>query len=44
MSEDGFEMTWQVNFLSNLLFSLLLLQSMDAQDGRILIVGSWAHE
>ncbi|KAM0253042.1 hypothetical protein ACHAQJ_007473 [Trichoderma viride] len=44
MSEDGFEMTWHVNFLSNLLLSLLLLQSMDAQDGRILIVGSWTHD
>ncbi|RFU73479.1 short-chain [Trichoderma arundinaceum] len=44
MSGDGFEMTWQVNFLSNLLLSLLLLQSMDAQDGRILIVGSWSHD
>ncbi|KAL7789384.1 hypothetical protein V8C37DRAFT_386376 [Trichoderma ceciliae] len=44
MSEDGFEMSWHVNFLSNLLLSLLLLQSMDAQDGRILIVGSWAHD
>ncbi|KAL7945961.1 NAD(P)-binding protein [Trichoderma barbatum] len=43
MSEDGFEMTWQVNYLSNLLLSLLLLQSMDAQDGRILLIGSWSH-
>ncbi|PHH74780.1 hypothetical protein CDD80_2852 [Ophiocordyceps camponoti-rufipedis] len=44
MTEDGFEMTWQVNFLSNLVLSLLLLQSMDKDSGRILIVGSWAHD
>ncbi|EGR51220.1 uncharacterized protein TRIREDRAFT_45571 [Trichoderma reesei QM6a] len=43
MSEDGFEMSWQVNFLSNMLLTLLLLQSMDAQEGRILVIGSWAH-
>ncbi|PTB67052.1 NAD(P)-binding protein [Trichoderma citrinoviride] len=43
MSEDGFEMSWQVNFLSNMLLSLLLLQSMDTQEGRILVIGSWAH-
>ncbi|KAH0491318.1 hypothetical protein TgHK011_002755 [Trichoderma gracile] len=44
MSEDGFEMSWQVNFLSNMLLTLLLLQSMDPQEGRILVIGSWAHD
>lgn len=44
MSGDGFEMTWQVNFLANLVLSLLLLQSMDKDEGRILIIGSWMHE
>lgn len=44
LSEDGLEMTWHINFLSNMLLSLLLLQSMDAQDGRILFVSSWSHE
>ncbi|PON23891.1 hypothetical protein TGAM01_v207219 [Trichoderma gamsii] len=44
MSEDGFEMTWHINYLSNMLLSLLLLQSMDAQDGRILFVSSWSHD
>lgn len=44
MSVDGFEMTWQVNFLANFALSLLLLQRMDEHEGRILIVGSWAHE
>lgn len=44
MTDDGFDMTWQVNFLANMLLSLLLLQSMDKEHGRILIVGSWSHE
>lgn len=44
MSDDGFEMTWQVNFLANFVLSLLLLQSMDEREGRILIIGSWSHE
>ncbi|KAH6608668.1 short-chain [Trichoderma cornu-damae] len=44
ISDDGFEMTWQVNFLANMLLSLLLLQSMDTQEGRILIIGSWSHD
>lgn len=43
-TDDGFETTWQVNFLSNLVLSLLLLQSMDKEHGRILIVGSWTHD
>jgi len=44
MSDDGFEMTWQVNYLSNFLLVLLLLQSMDKTKGRILIVSSWSHD
>ncbi|KND89531.1 Short-chain dehydrogenase TIC 32, chloroplastic [Tolypocladium ophioglossoides CBS 100239] len=44
MSGDGLEMTWQVNFLANLVLSLMLLQSMDKDEGRILILGSWAHD
>lgn len=37
-------MTWQVNFLANQLLTLLLLQSMDKEKGRILLIGSWSHE
>jgi NAD(P)-dependent dehydrogenase (short-subunit alcohol dehydrogenase family) len=44
MSDDGYEMTWQVNFLANQLLTLLLLQSMDKENGRILLIGSWSHE
>lgn len=41
---DGFDMTWQVNYLANFLFTLLLLDCMDKEEGRILLVGSWTHE
>ncbi|KYK58641.1 hypothetical protein DCS_05658 [Drechmeria coniospora] len=44
MTGDGFDMTWQVNFLSNLILSLSLMQSMDREHGRILILGSWMHD
>ncbi|KAM0442614.1 hypothetical protein ACHAQK_004310 [Fusarium lateritium] len=44
MTEDGYETSWQVNFLANQLLALLLLQSMDKEKGRILIVGSWSHD
>lgn len=44
MSKDNYDLSWQVNYLANLLLSLLLLQSMDKEKGRILIVGSWSHE
>ncbi|KAH6961217.1 hypothetical protein DER45DRAFT_560394 [Fusarium avenaceum] len=44
MTDDGYETSWQVNFLANQLLVLLLLQSMDKEKGRILIVGSWSHD
>ena len=44
MSGDGLDMSFQVNYLSHFLLTLLLLQSMDKEEGRILIVGSWSHE
>ena len=44
MSGDGIDMSFQVNYLSHFLLTLLLLQSMDKEDGRILVVGSWSHE
>ncbi|KAF4456820.1 hypothetical protein F53441_1117 [Fusarium austroafricanum] len=44
MTEDGYETTWQVNFLVNQLLVLLLLQSMDKEKGRILLIGSWSHD
>ncbi|KAL2685325.1 hypothetical protein Neosp_006422 [[Neocosmospora] mangrovei] len=44
MTDDGYETTWQVNYLANQLLALLLLQSMDKEKGRILIIGSWSHD
>jgi NAD(P)-dependent dehydrogenase (short-subunit alcohol dehydrogenase family) len=43
-SEDGFDMSFQANYLSHWLLTLLLLQSMDAEQGRIVVVGSSGHE
>jgi NAD(P)-dependent dehydrogenase (short-subunit alcohol dehydrogenase family) len=37
-SSDGFDMTFQVNYLSHFLLVLLLLQSLDKEHGRIVIV------
>ena len=42
-TEDGFESHFGVNYLANFLLVLLLLQSMDKEDGRIVIVSSWSH-
>ena len=44
MTKDGFEITFQVNYLSHFLLTLLLLESMDPQHGRIVVIGSWSHE
>lgn len=41
---DGFDMTFQCNYLSHWLLVLLLLQSMDRERGRVVVVGSWSHE
>ena len=44
MSGDGFDMTFQCNYLSHWLFTLMLLQSMDKEEGRVVVVSSWSHE
>jgi NAD(P)-dependent dehydrogenase (short-subunit alcohol dehydrogenase family) len=41
---DGFDMTFQVNYLSQFLLVLLLLQSLDKEHGRIVIVSGMNHE
>lgn len=43
-TKDGFDMSFQVNYLSHFLLTLLLLQSMDKERGRIEVLGSWTHE
>ncbi|OTB14727.1 hypothetical protein K445DRAFT_318627 [Daldinia sp. EC12] len=43
-TKDGFDMTFQASYLSHFLLTLLLLQSMDKEKGRILVLGSWTHD
>ena len=43
-TEDGFESHFGVNYLANFLLVLLLLQSIDKDEGRIIIVSSWSHD
>ncbi|KAI0391447.1 NAD(P)-binding protein [Xylariaceae sp. FL0594] len=42
-NEDGLDMSFVVNYLSQWLLALLLLQSMDHGKGRIVWLSSWAH-
>jgi NAD(P)-dependent dehydrogenase (short-subunit alcohol dehydrogenase family) len=41
---DGFDASFQNNYLGHFLLTHLLLQSMDKENGRIVVVGSWTHE
>ena len=43
-TDDGLEANFAVNYLSNFLFTNLILQSMDPSIGRIVIVSSWTHD
>jgi NAD(P)-dependent dehydrogenase (short-subunit alcohol dehydrogenase family) len=43
-SDDGFDASFQCNYLSHWLFTLRLLKSMDKQHGRIIVIGSCTHE
>ncbi|OTA55298.1 NAD(P)-binding protein [Hypoxylon sp. EC38] len=43
-TNDGFDMTFQATYLSQFLLTLLLLQSMDKENGRIVVLGSWTHD
>lgn len=43
-TKDGFDMTFMVNYLSHWLLTMMLLQSMDRESGRIVVIGSLAHE
>ncbi|KAH8891218.1 NAD(P)-binding protein [Thozetella sp. PMI_491] len=42
-THDGMDSSFQVNYLSQFLLILLLLQSFDKEHGRIVIVGSYTH-
>jgi NAD(P)-dependent dehydrogenase (short-subunit alcohol dehydrogenase family) len=43
-TKDGFDTTFSANYLGHWLLTLLLLKSIDRDAGRIVIVGSQAHE
>ncbi len=43
-SEDGLDMSFQCNYLSHWLLTLMLLRSMDKEHGRIIVLGSSTHE
>ncbi|KAI8945379.1 hypothetical protein F4801DRAFT_594180 [Xylaria longipes] len=43
-TEDGFDTSFASNYLSHWVLTLLLLQSMDLEAGRIVIVGSGTHD
>ncbi|KAF3397419.1 WW domain-containing oxidoreductase [Talaromyces pinophilus] len=43
-TKDGFDTTFSVNYLGHWLLTLLLLKSIDRNAGRIVIVGSQAHD
>jgi NAD(P)-dependent dehydrogenase (short-subunit alcohol dehydrogenase family) len=40
---DGFEISFAVNYLANFLLVLLLLESMDPENSRIIIISSFTH-
>ncbi|KAK8044697.1 short-chain protein [Apiospora rasikravindrae] len=41
---DGYDQAFQANYLSHFLLTLLLLESMDQDRGRIVVLGSWSHD
>ena len=43
-TKDGYEATFQVNYLANFLLVLLLLESMDKENGRVIFISSWTHD
>jgi len=43
-SEDGFDLTFAVNYLSHWLMTMLLLGSMDPARGRFVVISSTSHE
>ncbi|KAI1078089.1 NAD(P)-binding protein [Whalleya microplaca] len=42
--DKGLDATWVVNYLSQWLLTLLLLQSMDRENGRVVVLGSHSHD
>ncbi|KAK0714176.1 putative short-chain dehydrogenase [Lasiosphaeria miniovina] len=44
LTDDGFDVSFESNYLSHWLLVLLLLQSMDKEHGRIVVIGSFTHD
>ncbi|KAI1126515.1 putative short-chain dehydrogenase [Nemania abortiva] len=43
-TKDGLDTTFAANYLGHWLFTLLLLKSIDRESGRVVIIGSQAHD
>jgi NAD(P)-dependent dehydrogenase (short-subunit alcohol dehydrogenase family) len=43
-TEDGLETTFAKNYLGHWLLTMLLLQSMDREVGRVVWISSWSHK
>lgn len=43
-TEDGWDTTFATNYLGHWLLTMLLLQSMDREVGRVLWISSWSHK
>lgn len=43
-TEDGLDLTFATNYLSQWLLTLMLLGSMDREKGRVIWVTSWSHK
>ncbi|KAJ7360881.1 putative short-chain dehydrogenase [Mycena albidolilacea] len=43
-TDDGFDTSFAANYLGHWLLTLLLLQSMDPHEGRIVVLGSLSHD
>lgn len=43
-AEDGLDMSFVSNYLGHWLLTLMLLQSMDREMGRIVVLSSWSYE
>ncbi|KAI1869779.1 uncharacterized protein JN550_005760 [Neoarthrinium moseri] len=43
-TDEGLDLSFVVNYLGNWLLTLMLLQSMDREAGRIVVVNSWTYD
>ena len=43
-TDEGLESTFAVNYVANFLLAALLMQSIDKDMGRIVIISSWTHD